>query len=112
MEDSVTASLETSRARLRWLADYHGREGYLRMYTELTGSYFKDFPDLVGRVGVFNFGTDHATEAARLRSELNLPPTDLKALTSQEQTSHLCLAQENLTTDEAACAEEAVVSSF
>lgn len=81
-------SLAETRVKLKWLAGYHGRAGYQLMYDELTGSFFRDFPELVGRVGVFNFAAPPEAELARLRHDLDLPDDQLRKITSQEQTSH------------------------
>lgn len=55
-----------------WKAAYSGRAGYERMYREITTSFYDAFPELKGKVGVFNFAApDRDQELARLRRELN-----------------------------------------
>ncbi len=61
-----------------WTERYAGRDGYSRMYRELADSFYREFPDLKGRVAIYNYAAAPATERKRIADELSIAEAGLR----------------------------------
>lgn len=59
------------------------------MYTELTESFFKEFPEMRGRVAIYNFAEPREAELAKIHKNLGLKENEIPETKSEMATLHM-----------------------